>query len=255
MKKLLSIVLAALMLVGMLTSCAKPANDTKTAADGQASDQAETSGLVGTYKCTHAIFGDEEMSEQDMEQLGTISLQLAADGTGKLNVFNEEEHSLTWDDKTITVMYDDESSSSEYTIGENGSLSFTDDDSSLTFAKVSDEIIELNEKPTDPLEAAANLSQDMPGTYTLYSMKSDGETIDWDDLRYMGYQGMKATVELNEDGTGRIDIFGEEHDLTWDDSGIQIEDENLAYSLSDHVLTFDFYESEMNFVKTSDSVG
>lgn len=87
------------------------------------------------------------------------------------------------------------------------------------------------------------------GTYTLYEMTTDGETIDNDLVKSLGMEEM-FSLEMKADGTGILSMEGEDDSsITWDDKKIKdsstgdefdytYQDGKLTMSDDDNVLVF-----------------
>ena len=61
----------------------------------------------------------------------------------------------------------------------------------------------------------------MAGTWELTAMTSDGE----DYYATLKEYGITVVLQLNEDGTGYLDVGGEKEDITWSGSSITIDGE------------------------------
>ncbi len=82
--------------------------------------------------------------------------------------------------------------------------------------------------------AAPNIS----GTYELTGMESDGEDQS-DSITVLKGLGLKATLELKEDKTGKLDLFGDSSDITYDKEKINIDGNAAGYSYKDGTLTIE----------------
>ena len=76
------------------------------------------------------------------------------------------------------------------------------------------------------------------GTYELTGMESDGEDQS-DSITVLKGLGLKATLELKEDKTGKLDLFGDDSDLTYDKDKINIDGNAASYSYKDGTLTIE----------------
>ena len=91
--------------------------------------------------------------------------------------------------------------------------------------------------------------EDICGTWYLTDM-DDGSSEDTSAMiAAMNALGFSATLEIREDGTASIDLFGETHDFSVDfDKGLfVINDDEIAYTLKDGLLTFGDEEMTMTF--------
>ena len=67
--------------------------------------------------------------------------------------------------------------------------------------------------------------QTIAGDWTLYEITGDeASAASPEDVQSLADMGMTVTMTLNEDGTGTMNMFGEQMDLTWEttDSGFSI---------------------------------
>lgn len=207
---------------------------------------------VGTYKMKSMISGDETLDEEvltRLENAGMVnSLQLKADGTGVITLYDEPSE-FNWVDSKIVVG----DSEIPFTLS-NGELSMEQDDSSMVFTKVSDEIVDIVIEPIDLEAQAAALSDAAPGTYQLYSMVVFGEEYEPRQLLMMNALGWICAVQLQEDSTGRIYFNGEPSELTWNDSTFAFDGEDIPYTLENKVITLEQDGSVMRFIKISDGI-
>lgn len=96
------------------------------------------------------------------------------------------------------------------------------------------------------------------GTWNLVSMTRDGSVTDEADIKALADLGLEVNVEVNEDGTLALTLFGEPTNGTWEASGdlegtIKMEDSEMTYSLEDEKLTIVDNESSMTFEKAKES--
>lgn len=90
------------------------------------------------------------------------------------------------------------------------------------------------------------------GSYTLAGMKTDNEEIDQETLAMMQTLGLTATLEINEDGTAVMDLFGEKEALFFDFGEERVRSDNdswLDFTWEDGVLTIGNEEGFFRFVK------
>lgn len=86
------------------------------------------------------------------------------------------------------------------------------------------------------------------GYYVLTSMAMEGMTMEGDILKqYEEETGTVTYLELREDGTGTLCIFGESGDLTWKPGKITADGETVPYTLEDGVLTLSVEGAAMVF--------
>ena len=214
--------------------------------------EVDGSNPVGTYKAIAMVSEDQSVDEATMKQLESagmiFSLQMKEDGTGTVVIYGEESE-FTWADGQITV----EDNAVPFTL-EDGVLTMESDGTSMTFRKVSDDIIELTPETVDYEAQAANLSLEAPGSYMLYRMVNDGEETDQQTLQLMSAMGLTCYILLQEDGTGTIYLFGDTQDLTWSEGKIIYNDEEVPYTLEDHQLVLESDGTVMTLIKISDGM-
>lgn len=86
------------------------------------------------------------------------------------------------------------------------------------------------------------------GYYVLTSMAMEGMTMEGDILKqYEEETGTVTYLELREDGTGTLCVFGESGDLTWKPGEITADGETAPYTLEDGVLTLSVEGAAMVF--------
>ena len=239
-----------------------PSDATEEAAPEQAADEVaevaesiasvDGSNPVGTYKIISMVQEDESVDEDTLKQMeaaGMIcTLKLAADGNGNIDIFGDINE-FTWADGKIKV----DENEVPFTL-EDGILSMEADGASMTFRKVSDEIIDLKAETVDYVAQAAALSDAAPGTYQLHELINDGEPTDPETIQLMNAMGLTCAVLLKEDGTGSIYLFGGELELTWDDANLTFDGDAVPYTLKDHIITLEQDNTKMSFIKTSDDI-
>ena len=83
------------------------------------------------------------------------------------------------------------------------------------------------------------------GYYSVFSITEDGETMSQAELEELG---LEIYMELKDDGTGVINIAGDETRITWEDGSITNEGETKAYALAGGMLTLDLSEDGEEFI-------
>ena len=63
------------------------------------------------------------------------------------------------------------------------------------------------------------------GTYTLSGAEIQGEEYDADDLESLGLDPDECYIKLEADGTGEVNLFGDEMDIEWKDDEMWPEDD------------------------------
>jgi len=105
------------------------------------------SDTVGTYKLSEMVEGEESYGSEYMDLMEAVGmtcmLYISDDGTALLDMFGETQE-LTWDDSYLTA----DGESIAYTI-DGDQLVLAEGDLSLTFTKISDEIVTPEESAAD----------------------------------------------------------------------------------------------------------
>ena len=81
-------------------------------------------------------------------------------------------------------------------------------------------------------------SPNIAGTYELTGMESNGEDQSA-SLGVLKGLGLEATLELKEDKTGKLNLFGDESDVTYDKDQITIDDGTAKYNYKDGTITLE----------------
>ena len=92
---------------------------------------------------------------------------------------------------------------------------------------------------------ACGNSSKMAGTWELTAMTSDGE----DYYATLKEYGITVILQLNEDGTGYLDVGGEKEDITWSGSSITIDGEKEFVKLNGDTLTIEEPDAVMTFTR------
>ena len=91
--------------------------------------------------------------------------------------------------------------------------------------------------------------ESLAGKYELVEMSSGSESYGKDELEALKTLGYTIVLELNEDGTGALDMYGEKEDLTYDDSSITVDGVKTPYTRSGNKITFEQDDTKMVFEK------
>ncbi|MBQ3306198.1 hypothetical protein IJH02_02060 [Candidatus Saccharibacteria bacterium] len=86
------------------------------------------------------------------------------------------------------------------------------------------------------------------GTYKLTGIERDGEDQS-NSISILEGLGMSATMELKSDKSGKLDLFGEESDVTYDDKNITINGASSEYTFKDGKLSMEQNGSKLIFTK------
>ena len=93
-------------------------------------------------------------------------------------------------------------------------------------------------------------SKQLVGKYELIEMKTDDNEFSKDDFDSLKDLNMTAILELKDDKTGVLEIFGNVKNLTYDDKTITIDDSDSFYYYSDNKLTIEDKGEKLVFEKT-----
>ena len=89
--------------------------------------------------------------------------------------------------------------------------------------------------------------------YEIIAMVSDGVETSAEDLALLKSKGLSCTIVLKADGTGVLDLFGEETKLTWDEKNISTDKKTMPYTRRDDQLTITDGNSSLTFLKSDES--
>ena len=109
---------------------------------------------------------------------------------------------------------------------------------------------EAAEEPAEETKeepASADLPKERAGTYYLTGMVSGGEETKTSDLALMEEAGMVAKLVLNEDGTGTMELFGEESTVTWTDQEVLMDGESAVYTWEEGKIVLSDGEDSLTF--------
>ena len=90
------------------------------------------------------------------------------------------------------------------------------------------------------------------GTYSLTSMTQDGEATSQEDLDLFNSLGLKISLEILENKTGKLTLLGEELDITWDDKYIIIDGEKTPYTFDGTILSIEQDGTGLTFTKDAE---
>ena len=91
--------------------------------------------------------------------------------------------------------------------------------------------------------------------YEIIAMISEGKETTAEDLALLKSKGLSCTIVLRADGTGVLDLFGEETNLTWDEKNISTGTKTMPYTRKDDQLTLTDGNSSLTFLNTDKSEG
>ena len=87
------------------------------------------------------------------------------------------------------------------------------------------------------------------GKYELVEMKTEDNEFSKDDFDSLKDLNMTATLELKDDKTGVLEIFGNVKNLTYNDKTIIIEDADSLYSFKNNRITIEDEGEKLVFEK------
>lgn len=96
------------------------------------------------------------------------------------------------------------------------------------------------------------------GTYEITAMVSDGEEASTEDLELMKSFGMEVNLDLNEDMTMDIDLFGEKIEGTWEiksatELAVTMEGQTVTATVDGDNITLEQDGSTLTFTKKAES--
>ncbi len=99
---------------------------------------------------------------------------------------------------------------------------------------------------------------DFVGTWEISKMVQDGEETSTEDLDLMKQYGLNVYLELNEDGTSSLELFGEPMEGTWEATAagngtITIDGQSVSMVLDGNLLTLEQEGSTLSFVQIDPS--
>lgn len=105
---------------------------------------------------------------------------------------------------------------------------------------------------------AVDPKTDFVGTWEIIRMVENGEETSEEDLATLKTFGLNVYLTLNEDGTGAVELFGENLDGTWTatkagQATFTLEDQDVAMTLNDGQLTMEQEGSSLTFKKIDPS--
>lgn len=89
------------------------------------------------------------------------------------------------------------------------------------------------------------------GTYKLTGIERDGEDQS-NSISILEGLGMTATMELRDDNTGELDLFGEKSEITYDGKTLTIDGQSTEYKYKDGELSMEQGDSKLIFTKDAE---
>lgn len=94
------------------------------------------------------------------------------------------------------------------------------------------------------------IGKNLVGYYELFEMSSGDENYSHEDLESLKSLGLEVTLELREDKTGTLNLFGESMELTYDGKNMTVDGESAPYSFKDGKITMEQDGEKLVFEKT-----
>ena len=243
MKKILCAILAVAMLLAL----------------GACGSKKATYEDAGWYDIFSLDDGETTLTSADLAGMDwAISLQLNDGGTGVLDMDDGDVTDLTWQDGSITVDGD----TVEYVLaGGMLTLDLSDSDGTLIM------IFKKGAAPAEESAAGGGLtsrfknaaagtaaSGGMTGTYKLVGMQAGEEITSREDIEALEALDMTVRLYLNEDGTGILNMYGDEMAVTWSDDAMTLDGGPLNFSQDGSTLVLSLEDESLTFEKISDTV-
>lgn len=87
------------------------------------------------------------------------------------------------------------------------------------------------------------------GYYELYEMSSGEQSYTHEDLESLKTLGLTVNLELREDKTGTLSLFGDTMDLTYNNKNMTIDGESAPYKIKDGKLSMEQDGDKLVFEK------
>ena len=187
-------------------------------------------------KMIEAFMSSEELSELAGEVDGDQLAALMSMFQFKVNDCTAKMHDVVFDD-TIEIVIPDEVRAAAEEPGEPEE------------PETPEEPEEPEETPDEPVKTGAAPEV---GTWRLTDMTEDGEPLSDEDRAMMEAMAGEFFLELNEDGTGLISMFGDTVELRWADGKMfeeGEEDDAIEYTIDGDTLTMGDDEMTMTFTR------
>ena len=97
-----------------------------------------------------------------------------------------------------------------------------------------------------------DVMQDRAGVYELASIVRNGQVTPPEDLTLPEEKGLRCGITLEKDGSGVLDLFGEQQEVTWDEETITADGKVRKYTYEDGQLTLTNEDSELTFARSAD---
>ena len=92
-------------------------------------------------------------------------------------------------------------------------------------------------------------SKNIAGYYELYEMSSGDQSYSHEDIENLKSLGLNVTLELKDDKTGVLNLFGETVELTYDKTNMIVDNEPAPYKIEDGKITMEQDGEKLVFQK------
>ena len=89
--------------------------------------------------------------------------------------------------------------------------------------------------------------EDISGQYEITAMITEGEETPSEDLELLKSRGLNCTIPLKSDGTGVLNLFGEETEMTWNEKTITAAGKERPYTWKNRQLILTDGNSSLTF--------
>ena len=113
-------------------------------------------------------------------------------------------------------------------------------------------IIKINKTKKETVKKEKTVKKEsinLVGSYELIEIKVDTISYTEEDLKTLKTYGMTVTLELKEDKTGSMNLFGQLNNLKYDEEYVYSEEEKLKISMKKDILELSKDEAYMKFKK------
>ncbi len=202
--------------------------------------------LPGYYKLIKAKNGDDEYTEEQIAQMeeGGFYFYIIVNEDGTAVMYQSTlRYDFRWDETSFTEIESNEPAA--YTL-EGDLLTLSVDPVVYVFRRSNEE------PPVIEDETPGELTHtERAGYYVLTGGKESGTELSKELLDTFFELGMKFFIVLEPEGTGFINVFGDESEIQWDDEKLYSFGSGITYSIENDVLTFGTDENNQYFLARS----
>ena len=87
------------------------------------------------------------------------------------------------------------------------------------------------------------------GKYELIELAENNTSYSKDEIKELKEMGITFTLELKENGTGTIELYGEKSDLKYDENNIIVDNDIKSYSFENNKISIVYDDIKMVFEK------